>query len=85
MGAVPASAPFNVVSSTALALESINGYVYQLPSLSLRYLGCATFVGCGDIVTLIGGGGVSLLALSSVFDKLAEEGATWTGLAGYNN
>jgi hypothetical protein len=58
-----------VVSSTALTLN-INGYVYQLPSLSLRLLWQTTTLVHGDIVTLIGGGGVAPATLSSgVTDK----------------
>jgi hypothetical protein len=87
MGAIPASAPFNVLSSTALALNPINGYVYQLPSLAVTAsiaIATTTLVH-GDIVTLIGGGGVAPATLSSgVTDKsaLLKEGAAWTGLAG---
>jgi hypothetical protein len=85
-GALPTVAPFTVVSSTALALNATNGYVYQLPSLAVTAsisIATTTLVH-GDIVTLIGGGGIAPATLSSaVTDKsaLLKEGATWTGLA----
>jgi hypothetical protein len=86
-GAVPLSTPFAVVSSTALALNLANGYVYQLPSLAVTasIAIATTTLAHGDIVTLIGGGGVAPATLASgVADKsaLLKEGAVWTGLAG---
>ena len=86
-GEIPVSVPFTVALSTALALSPANGYVYQLPSLAVTAsiaIATTTLVH-GDIVTLIGGGGVAPATLASgVTDKsaLLKEGATWTGLAG---
>lgn len=86
-GAIPASDPFAVVSSTAVALSPANGYVYQLPSLAVTAsIAIATStLEHGDVVTLIGGGGVAPATLASgVTDKsaLLTAGSTWTGLVG---
>lgn len=86
-GAIPSADPFAVVSSTAVALSPANGYVYQLPSLAVTAsIAVATStLEHGDIVTLIGGGGVAPATLATgVTDKsaLLVSGSTWTGLAG---
>lgn len=86
-GAIPTVAPFVVVSSTALALSPANGYVYQLPSLAITasIAIATTTLAHGDIVTLIGGGGVAPATLATgVADKsaLLVDGTTWVGLAG---
>lgn len=86
-GAIPSNAPFAVVLSTALALSPANGYVYQLPSLATTasIAVATTTLVHGDIVTLIGGGGVAPATLATgVADKsaLLVDGATWVGLAG---
>jgi hypothetical protein len=87
IGAIPTLAPFTVASSTALVLSPANGFVYQLPSLAVTasIAIATTTLAHGDIVTLIGGGGVAPATLASgVTDKsaLLKEGAVWTGLAG---
>jgi hypothetical protein len=86
-GAIPTVAPFTVVSSTALALSPANGYVYQLPSLAVTAsIAIATnTLEHGDIVTLIGGGGVAPATLTSGvvnMSALLVASAAWTGLAG---
>jgi hypothetical protein len=86
-GSLSFAAPFTVVSSTALALSPANGYQYQLPSLAVTasIAIATTTLAHGDIVTLIGGGGVSPATLATgVADKsaLLVDGTTWVGLAG---
>ena len=86
-GALPVADPFAVVSSTAVALSPANGYVYQLPSLAVTasIAVATTTLAHGDIVTLIGGGGVAPGTLATgVADKsaLLVNGTTWVGLAG---
>lgn len=86
-GSLSFSSPFVVVSSTAVALSPANGYVYQLPSLATTAsIAVATStLNHGEIVTLIGGGGVAPATLASgVVDKsaLLINGTTWVGLAG---
>lgn len=87
LGQLPSVDPFTVVSSTAVALSPANGYVYQLPSLAVTAsIAIATStLEHGDVITLIGGGGVAPATLASgVTDKsaLLAAGSTWTGLAG---
>jgi len=87
LGQLPSVTPFTVVSSTAVALSPANGYVYQLPSLAVTAsIAIATStLEHGDVITLIGGGGVAPATLASgVTDKsaLLAAGSTWTGLAG---
>lgn len=79
--------PFTVVSTTAIDLNPTSGYVYQLPSLAVTALVTITAntLVHGDIVTLIGGGGVAPATLATgVTDKkaLLVNGTTWVGLAG---
>jgi hypothetical protein len=86
-GSLSFAAPFTVVLSTALALSPANGYVYQLPSLATTasIAIATTSLVHGDIVTLIGGGGVAPATLATgVADKsaLLASGTTWVGLAG---
>lgn len=86
-GAIPTVTPFVVASSTAVALSPANGYVYQLPSLATTasIAIATTTLAHGDIVTLIGGGGIAPATLASgVVDKsaLLVNGTTWVGLAG---
>lgn len=86
-GPLPSVDPFNVVSSAAIALNPANGYVYQLPSLATTaaIAVATTTLNHGDIVTLIGGGGVAPATLATgVTDKsaLLVSGTTWVGLAG---
>jgi len=86
-GSLSFGSPFNVVSSTAVAFSPANGFVYQLPSLAVTAsIAVATStLAHGDIVTLIGGGGVAPATLASgVTDKsaLLISGTTWVGLAG---
>lgn len=86
-GPLPSVDPFAVVSSTAVALNATNGYAYQLPSLAVTAaIAIATnTLEHGDVITLIGGGGVAPATLASgVTDKsaLLVSGSTWTGLAG---
>ena len=86
-GVVPTADPFAVVSTTAVALSPTNGYVYQLPSLAVTAAVtiATSTLEHGDVVTLIGGGGVAPATLASgVTDKAAllSAGSTWTGLAG---
>jgi len=86
-GPLPSVDPFNVVSSTAVALNVTNGFAYQLPSLAITAsIAIATnTLEHGDVITLIGGGGVAPATLASgVTDKsaLLVSGTTWTGLAG---
>jgi hypothetical protein len=86
-GAIPVLDPFTVVSATALVLSPANGYVYKLPSLSVTAaIAIATStMAHGDVITLIGGGGVAPATLASgVTDKsaLLVNGTTWVGLAG---
>lgn len=86
-GTLSFGAPFTVVSSTALALSPANGYQYQLPSLAVTasIAIATTTLAHGDIVTLIGGGGVDPATLATgVADKsaLLVDGTTWVGLAG---
>jgi hypothetical protein len=86
-GVIPTGDPFAVVSTIAVALSPANGYVYQLPSLAVTasIAVATTTLAHGDIVTLIGGGGVAPATLATgVADKSAVlvSGSTWTGLAG---
>lgn len=86
-GAIPTADPFAVVSSTAVALSPANGYIYQLPSLAVTAsIAVATnTLEHGDIVTLIGGGGVAPATLATGVANLSAvlvSGSTWTGLAG---
>jgi hypothetical protein len=86
-GSLSFGSPFNVVSTDAVALSPANGYVYQLPSLAVTdsVVIATSTLEHGDLVTLIGGGGVAPATLASgVTDKsaLLTSGSTWTGLAG---
>lgn len=86
-GVIPTADPFAVVATGAVALSPANGYVYQLPSLAVTasVVIATSTLEHGDIVTLIGGGGVAPATLESdVTDKsaLLTSGSTWTGLAG---
>ncbi len=86
-GPLPSVDPFTVVSSGAVALNPTNGYAYQLPSLGVTApIAIATnTLEHGDVITLIGGGGVAPATLASgVTDKAAllVAGTTWVGLAG---
>jgi len=86
-GVIPVLDPFTVVSSAAVALSPANGNVYQLPSLAVTALiaVATSTLEHGDIVTLIGGGGVAPATLATgVADKsaLLVAGTTWVGLAG---
>jgi hypothetical protein len=86
-GTLSLGAPFTVVSSTAVPLSTANGYQYQLPTLAVTAAIVFATVNLvhGDIVTLIGGGGVAPATLATgVADKsaLLVGGITWVGLAG---
>lgn len=86
-GAIPTQVPFVVVSASAMVLNPANGYVYQLPSLaaSASIAVATTSLAHGDIVTLMGGGGVAPATLvTGVADKssLLVGGITWVALAG---
>jgi len=86
-GPLPSVDPFTVVSSTAVAVNVANGFVYQLPTLAVTAaIAFATnTLEHGDVFTLIGGGGVAAATLASgVTDKsaLLVSGSNWTGLAG---
>lgn len=86
-GTLSFGAPFVVASSTAVPLATANGYQYQLPSLAVTAsIAFATVtLNHGDVVTLIGGGGVAPATLATgVADKsaLLVNGTTWVGLAG---
>lgn len=81
------ASPFTVVSTTAVALNATNGYQYQLPSLAVTAaVTIATnTLNHGDIVTLLGGGGVAPATLvTGVANNSAvlAGGTTWVGLAG---
>jgi hypothetical protein len=79
--------PFVVVSTTAIDLNPTSGYIYQLPSLAVTAavtITANTLVH-GDVITLIGGGGVAPATLTTgVTDKkaLLVNGTNWVGLAG---
>ena len=86
-GALPTVSPFVVASTTAVAVNTTNGYVYQLPSLAVTAAVAFSELSLnhGDVITLIGGGGVAPATLTTgVTDKkaLLVNGTTWVGLAG---
>ena len=79
--------PFAVVSSTAVPVNSTIGQIYQLPSLAVTAAIAFSEISLnhGDVITLIGGGGVAPATLATgVTDKKAilKDGTTWVGLAG---
>jgi hypothetical protein len=86
-GTLPIVEPYVVAASTAVPVNSTNGRVYQLPSLAVTAVIAFSEVGLnhGDVITLIGGGGIAPATLASgVTDKKAilKDGTTWVGLAG---
>lgn len=77
--------PFNVALSTAVAINSASGNIYKLPSLAVTAAIAFSEISLnhGDIVTLVGGGGVAPATLATgVTDKKAilKDGITWVGL-----
>ena len=86
-GALSLGAPFAVVSSTAVAVNAVNGYQYQLPSLAVTasIAFASMTLAHGDVFTLIGGGGVAPATLATGVANLSAllvGGTTWVGLAG---
>jgi len=77
----------NYVSvDTSLDMLKTNGFVYQLPALAITAVITATSIDLnhGDVVSLIGGGGVAPATLASavagVVTVILANGTTWTGL-----
>lgn len=86
-GTIALADPFAVPVVTAVAVNSTNGYIYQLPSLATTAAIAFSEVSLnhGDIITLVGGGGANPATLATgVTDKkaLLINGTTWVGLAG---
>lgn len=85
LGALPAIEPYAVPLSTAIGVNSANGYLYKLPSLAVTASIAFSEVTLnhGDVITLIGGGGAAPATLATgVTDKKAilKDGTTWVGL-----
>jgi hypothetical protein len=79
--------PFAVALATAVPLNATNGNIYKLPSLAVTASIAFSEIGLvhGDIITLIGGGGIAPATLvTGVTDKKAilKDGTTWVGLDG---
>jgi hypothetical protein len=86
-GAIPSIDPYTVASSTAVPVNTTNGYAYQLPSLAVTAAIAFSEVSLnhGDLVTVLGGGGAGPATLTTgTTDKkaLLVNGTTWVGLAG---
>lgn len=84
-GALLFDAPFNVVLTTAVGVNTANGSFYKLPSLATTALIGFSEISLahGKLIQLIGGGGADPATLvTGVADKKAilKNGATWTGL-----
>lgn len=84
-GDIPTITPFAVPLVTAVAVNSANGYLYKLPSLAVTASIAFTelTLNHGDIITLIGGGGVDPATLATgVTDKKAilKDGTNWVAL-----
>lgn len=86
-GAISYAEPFAATSGT-FAINSTNGNYYQLPSLAVTDAvePSAVDLAAGQIVTLIGGGGVAPATLTQgtagAIEVLLAAGTTWTGLLG---
>lgn len=84
-GTLALGSPFAVPTVTAVAVNSANGNIYQLPALETTAAIAFSEIGLahGDVITLVGGGGGNPATLANgVTDKkaLLINGTTWVGL-----
>lgn len=85
-GTLVFSAPFDIVSATAIALTPANGYIYNVPALAVTaVMGTASCtLEHGKLVTFIGNGGAAPATLASAVSGtvtvILANGTTWTAI-----
>ncbi|WP_278035891.1 hypothetical protein [Flavobacterium nitratireducens] len=84
-GALVFADPFAVVSASAIAVNSTNGYIYQLPAEVAAIEFSEITLNHGDVITLIGGGGDTPATLSPGVenkDAILKGFSVWIALEG---